>query len=311
MKVLLGKGGPSEAGWHMIEALMHCEKEFQYKLRGITKPMEFTPDHFAVGSIFHAGRARWFASNFSTGPKTWKKIVRACEEEALAQKLPVSFKAGKIALTYLQQYIAHWRLRPKPRPIAAEYLLGPAKLRPSDPLHAFRTAKLDDVGYYPEAANQLCIGESKTTSGSIQDCILQYQLHGQPVLQYMLWKAADQGEKTHGPVAGTILDVTKKGYGGRNCSFRRVFIPFEPRVLEWFADSMVHFLTRKEEIKWNTKVVRRISSCTRMGGRGRVACDYQALCAEGKSASIHYVMQDGSSLLRHKRTEEQWVRPWV
>ena len=311
MKVLLGKGGPSEAGWHMIEALMHCEKEFQFKLRGIAKPMEYTPNHFAVGSIFHARRAMWFARQFSTSPKTWRKIKHACEQEALAQKLPVSFKAGKIALTYLQQYIEHWKLRPKPRPIAAEYLLGPCTLRPSDPLYAFRTAKLDDISYYHEAAGQLCIGESKTTSGSIQDCVKQYELHGQPVLQFMLWKAAKQGEAMHGKIAGTILDITKKGYGARRCSFARVFIPFEQRVLDWFGDAMVKYLKRKEEIKWNSKVDRNITSCTRAAGRGRVDCDYKALCTEGKSASIHYVMADGSSLMKHKRTEEQWVRPWV
>ncbi len=310
-KVILGKGGASEAGWHGIEKILLCEKEFQFNVvRGIHKPIEYTPDYFAVGSIFHAGRARWFSLKFETSSKAWKKIKQACEEEADVQQLPVTFKATKQALGYLTEYIEHYRVRPKPRPIAAEYLLGPAKFKPSDPFYMFRTAKLDDVSYYDEAGGKLCIGESKTTGAGIADCVNQYTLHGQPVLQYMLWKAAPQGEATYGPVAGTILDITKKGYGGKKCDFARVFIPFEERVLEWFHSSLAKKLQRAAEIGWDTTTDRNIAACTRMGGRGRVACSYRDLCMYGRAATIKYVMADGSSLAKWKPTEERKVAPW-
>lgn len=309
--VLLGKGGPSSAGWHGIEKILLCQKEYQYNVvRGIHKPMEYNPDYFTVGSLFHAGRATWFASKFDTSDKTWRRIIKAVREDAEAQKLPATLKAEKQALVYLQEYMNHWKLRPKPRPIACEYLLGPAKLKPDDPFYMFRTAKLDDVGYYPEAGDQLCIGESKTTGASISDCILQYKLHGQPILQFMLWKAAEQGEATYGPVAGTVLDITQKGYG-RPSKFARAFIPFEPRVLEWFHKTMSKALGDAAKIDWNTDVHRNIAACTRMGGRGRVECDYQAICSMGRSATTHYVMKDGSSLAKWKPNGEQKVPPWA
>lgn len=311
MKVLLGKGGASAAGWHKIEKILLCETEYKLAVvRGIRRPQEYNPDHFSVGSIFHAGRARWFSLKFSTSASSWQKIRDACDQEAQEMQLPVTFKASKQALVYLTEYIEHYRMLPKPRPIAAEYLLGPCKLRPSDPLYMFRTARLDDVSYYDEAAGQLCIGESKTTGSSIGDTVLQYQLHGQPILQYMLWKAAEQGEKTWGPVAGTILDITQKGYGGKKCKFSRVFIPFEQRVLDWFHKTMTHYLKRASEITWNSDTIHNIAACTRMGGRGRVACDFQSLCVGGRSATINYVQADGSSLTRFKPTDERWVRPW-
>ena len=311
MKVLLGKGGPSEAGWHGIEKISLCEQEYLYNVvRGIKKPSEYNPDHYSIGSIFHAGRARWFSRRFATGAKTWRLIKEAMEREAEQMELPVSFRATKMDMAYLVQYIDHYRLLPKPDPVAAEYLLGPAKFKPDDPLYMFRTARLDDVSRYDEAAGQLAIGESKTTSGTIGDCVTQYKLHGQPILQYMLWKAAPQGEAMHGPVVGTVLDITKKGYGARKCTFSRVFVPFEPRVLEWFHRTLSHYLKRAAQIDWNSKVTRNVAVCSRMGGRGRVSCDYLDLCMYGRSGTIGYVMKDGSSLQHFKRTEEKRALPW-
>lgn len=312
MKILLGKGGPSSAGFHAIQAITYCPKEFQLDvIRQIHVPVEYNPDHFSVGSIFHAGRARWFSLAFATGAKAWRQIQAACWEEYEAQKLPVTFKAHRIALTYLSEYIEHYSLLPKPKPIAAEYLLGPAALKPDDPLYMFRTAKLDDVSRYPEHGMELCIGESKTTSGSISDCIKQYELHGQPILQYILWTLSKQGEATHGPVAGTILDVTQKGYGGRKCQFRRHFIPFEPSVVSWFKKSMRGFLKDASKIDWNSYARRNFSSCTRMGGRGRVDCTYKKLCTYGRGASSSYVIgPDSKRLGSWKPTEGRETPPW-
>lgn len=312
MKVLLGKGGPSSHGFHYIEAIARCPKEYQFsRIRNIRRPNNFTPDHFSVGTIFHAGRAKWFSLRFATSPKAWAKIKLACEEAEAEEELPVSFRASKLALTYLAEYVDHYSMLPKPEPIAAEYLLGPAPLKPDDPFYTYRTAKLDDVSVYPEAGNVLCIGESKTTGAGIQDCINQYTLHGQPLLQYVLWKTAKQGAATHGPVAGTILDITKKGYGGKRCQFARHFIPFEPAVIAWFVKSMKGYLKMADKMDWNSYARRNFASCTRMGGRGRVACDYRDLCMYGRNATGQFVMgKKGESLASWRPTETQWRNPW-
>ncbi len=312
MKILLGKGGPSSQGFHMMQALTYCKKEFQFAtIRKIHVPAEFTHDHFAVGSIFHAGRARWFSLNFRTDAKAWRAIKDATAEEADGHHLPVSFKAERMALSYLAQYVEHYSLLPKPKPLAAEYLLGPAPLAKDDPLYMFRTARLDDVSVYPESAGQLAIGESKTTSGSVNDVVRQYQLHGQPMLQYVLWKLAKQGERTHGPVAGTVLDVTVKGYGGRKCSFKRVFIPFEPYAIKWFKKSMRGYLKDGSKIDWNSTPRRNFGSCTRMGGRGRVDCTYKKLCTYGRSVAGQYVYGEDSRPLHFwKPSEGKETPPW-
>lgn len=252
MKILLGGGGATTKGWHRLERAFKCLKEYQYaEVRHITKPTEFNPDHFSVGAIFHAGRAMWFSLNFDTSKSAWKKIKAHMEAEALTFKLPATFKAERMAATYLTEYIAHWRVMPKPRPIAAEYLLGPAALKKGDPLYLYRTARLDDVGFYPEAGNRLAIGESKTTSSSINDCINQYTLHGQPILQYILWKMSKRGEAKWGPCAGTVLDITKKGYGGRPCEFSRVFIPWTDREVNWMTRSIREKLTEIRDMGWD------------------------------------------------------------
>lgn len=298
MKVMLGEGGPSSHGFHALQSIFYCKKEFQLKeRRKITRPQEFTPDHFSVGSIFHAGRARWFSLRFRTDNKAWRKVKNAMDEEAAKFELPTTFKAQRLAQTYLAQYIEHWSMRPLPEPIAAEYLLGPVALKPSDPFYMFRTAKLDDVSVYPEAGGLLAIGESKTCSGSIYDTIKQYTLHGQPLLQYVLWKHAEQGEQAHGPVAGTILDVTRKGYGGKRCEFRRHFMPFEPSVLKWFAASIRGYLKDAERIQWDGYARRNIGNCTRIGGRGRVDCDYKDLCTFGRGVAGQYVFKDTQKIL--------------
>ena len=62
----LGEGGASTHGYHAIESYLVCPKEYQYdKVRKIRQPAAGTPDPFAIGSMLHAGRARWFANKFS------------------------------------------------------------------------------------------------------------------------------------------------------------------------------------------------------------------------------------------------------
>lgn len=303
--------GATAAGWHKIESGFRCEQEYQYEhVRKIRIPEVKTPDHFAIGIGFHAGRARWFALNFKTGVDAQRSIEEAVQKAFEEQKLPVTIEAKRQTLNYLDQYVAHWSMRPLPKPVAAEYFIGPAPFDPSDPLFMHRTARLDDVSHYVENGNALCIGESKTTSTSIQDCVTQYTLHGQPMLQYVLWRVAQQGEATHGPVAGIMLDITKKGYGKEKCEFARQFVPVTARSADWYVRSLRTKLRRLADITWDSHVERNISACTRMAGRMRIACPYRDLCVHGRSASIKFVLENGDSLVRWRPSETQQVAPW-
>src|SRR3954467_3179377 len=73
--VVHGGGGPTDAGFHKIQAALTCFKEYQFReVRGITKPAGQMPDYFATGIGFQAGRARWFADKFPAGARGWKPI---------------------------------------------------------------------------------------------------------------------------------------------------------------------------------------------------------------------------------------------
>lgn len=306
-KVDLGKGGPSAKGWHKIADFLRCPKAYQYgQVRGIHKPQAQTPDHFAVGILHHAMRARWFAEHFDTGEKTWEKIKRAAQEATEEQKLPITIDAERKAMAMFQLYMDYWSLRPRPEPVAAEYLVGPAALSEEFDEVTERTARLDDVSRYPEAGGKLCVGESKTTSTSVGDTVNQYTLHGQPLLQLLLWKLSPNGEAKHGPVAGIMLDVFVKPYEKKAASFGRVFVPVSDWTLKWYAESMVGYLRAAALTKWDTNVPRNVQGCTYTAGRMRVACEFRELCAHGPSASSLYVMGEGKSL----RSYEGEVKPW-
>lgn len=304
-------GGATEAGWHSIEAILKCAKEYQFRyVRGIHQPQFIMPDHFAIGALFHAGRARWFTLRFATDAKAWESIQQAVEEERELQRLPVRMVAEQKVLQYLTMYCNYWSKRPLPKPLAAEYKLGPAPLKEGDPFMLHRTARLDDASYYPEAGGALCLGESKTTSGSINDCVNQYTLHGQTLLQLVLWKMAEQGEKRHGPVKGIMLDVTQKPSGKNPAKFARTFIPVPQHALSWFVDALRVYLRAAAQIDWDSEVTRNVAMCTRMEGRARIPCEYRELCMHGKSASIRYVLRDGSSLLKHQPKPGVMRSPW-
>jgi hypothetical protein len=312
-KVQVGVGGASSAGWHKAEKAFYCSKEYQLSVvRGLHSPVDQTPDYFAIGSLFTAMRARWFARGFRDTTKTWKALQKAMEDEILLQKEPVSFNARRMATTYMREYMNHWKVRPHPTPIACEHLLGPVALGLGDSKFIARTAKLDDISRYPEAAGQLCIGEAKTTSGTVQDVINQYQVHGQTMLQYLTWKLAPQGEALHGPVAGTILDIIVKGYGGKPSKFARHFIPFEPRAIAWFKEALRYRLKEAEKIDWNTEGpwMRNPAMCTRAGTRGRVPCEFRDLCQFGPAAAGKYVLADGKPLSSFKPDKERKSLPW-
>ncbi len=305
-------GGRSAAGWHSFESVLRCPKEYQLaEVRKIKEPTASTPDHFAVGSLFHAGRARWFRLRFASGPDAETSIEDAVREEAALSKLPISAKAVESALEILRQYCEYWNLRPKPDPVAAEYLLGPSPLQDGDdPGMLFRTARLDDASKYPEAGGLLCLGESKTTSTSIADTVNQYTLHGQPMMQLALWKMAPQGEAMHGKVAGIMLDIIKKPYPKDPAKFGRVFVPVTDHAMKWYVDSMRFYLKQAAAIEWDTDVPRNVFMCTRMAGRARVACEFRDLCSHGRSAALKYVMGAGQSLLDHVPSPGREKMPW-
>lgn len=311
-EVLLGKGGPSAQGFHSgFEDFMLCPKLFQLgRIRGLRIPQTQTPDHFAVGQLMHAGRARWFASKFSTSDATWDSIKDAVAEASKENSLPISQEAERSALKYLQEYVAYYSKRAKPRPVAAEYLLGPAPLDPMDPLFMYRTARLDDVSHYPDGGDKLYIGESKTTSTSVADCVNQYTLHGQTMLQALLWKLAPQGEAMHGPIAGIMLDVIVKGYDGKPCRFGRVAVPITTWQLEWFTASARYYLSAMEKVDWNTPLPRNPTACTKLAGKARVPCTYRDLCHHGRPATTKYVTEDGTSLVAWVPSAGKETPPW-
>lgn len=303
------EGGSSGAGYSELEPYLRCPKEHQLaQIRGITRPTSVTPDYFAVGSFVHAGRARWLASACGLGAEVWEQIRRDITATREGFPLPCNESAESDALRYIQEYVDHWSVREKPKVVAVEHLLGPTDLL--DGADSARTARLDDFGFYPEAGGALAIGECKTTTAPISDVANQYTLHGQPTLQRLLWDAAPQGAATYGQVAGMVLDVVQKGYGGKRCNFSRIFVPHDDRVLLWAKSTLAKATIAKNAATWDSDAERRIPSCTRLIGKARIACAYRDLCQSGKAGAAGYVFKDGRRITEWTPTEGQTVPPW-
>ena len=279
-------------------------------------PRTLLPDPLAIGTLSHEGRAHWFQSGFPTGAKYWEKLKTYINQSADTSNPPVRSEAISRTLSYLEQYCTHWAMRTKPNVVAVEYEVGPAPLRPDDPLFMFRTARLDDVSQYPEANMKLCIGEYKTTSVGIDDAVNEYTLHGQPTLQYALWQASPNGDKKHnkkyGPISHILLDVTVKGYGKERCKFGRHAIAITPYVLDWYANSMRGYLKAAQLIAYDTDAPRNITACTRLIGRARVPCQFRDLCQFGRPAANRYVDKDGDGLgnPKYNNLDLYPVKPW-
>lgn len=288
-----GGGGPTSHGWHRIESFFRCPKEYQFKeVRRIYTPQTELPDYFSIGILMHVAKGLWFSKRFATDEKTMEVIHGEVHKAAMKNDPPIRSPAVQQTLTYFAEYVEHYKVRPLPQPIAAEYYVegrvGAHK----------RTARLDDVSRYPEAGGKLCIGEAKTTSTSIPDTTLQYTMHGQPMLQMALWDVAPQGRAMHGDIAGVMLDIIVKGYGGKRSKFGRVFIPKpSEHAMSWYRTNMQASLEAADRIGWDTEVPRNISACTRTVGRARVQCPYFKLCQYGKAATTGYVFGEGRSLL--------------
>ena len=307
--------GASKAGYHSISAMFRCPKEYQLSaIRQISVPRTLLPDPLAIGSLFHEGRAHWFQSGFPTGAKYWQPLISYINASADTSNPPIRQEAVNRTLSYLEQYCTYWAMRTKPNVVHTEYEVGPAPLAEGDPLYQYRTARLDDVSEYPEANYKLCIGECKTTSVSVEDVVNEYTLHGQPMLQYLLWQMSANGHKKHvkkhGPVNYVLLDVIVKGYGKERCQFGRHAIPFTDFSLDWYKQSMTWALEVANQMKYDTLEVPRIpTSCTRLVGRARIACPFRDLCRFGKGAANRYVDAEGHGLSNPKYNEYN-VKPW-
>ena len=307
--VVVGAGGPTDAGWHSADAGIWCQKEGQLKhVRGVRVPTLQTPDHFAVGGALHAARACWFGKKFSTAQEDIDDCFVALDQEIEARG--ASEEARRQTRKYFSEYVEHWGTRPKPRPVAAEYLVGPAPLQIGDQFPLWRTARLDDVSYYPEALGGLAIGEAKTTSASINDCINQYTLHGQVLLQYVLWRNSEQGLRKHGLVTGVVLDIIKKGYGKEKSQFARHFVEITEHAVNWYIKNMREYLRTYANMDWNSDAPRNINACTRIQGKGRSTCEYRDLCMHGRNASAKYVLRNGQPLSTWQPSDTEKTPPW-
>lgn len=308
-KVIVGSGGRTEAGSGNTAMLMRCPKLYQYaEVRGLRLPQVQVPSHFTVGLLFAAMRREWFKQKFDASEETWKLMKMAAKKEAAGNKLPMNPKDMLYAINLMGQYVEHWLKRPRPRPVAAEYKLGPCPIKAGDE-HTKRTARLDDLSYYPEAGGALCVGEAKTTSGDIGSVIREYELHVQPMQYVALYMASKRGEQRFGPIAGVVLDVTRKDYEGKKSDFARVFIEVRKDAVAQFVESAAYFTRIAERIQWDTPVMRTYQ-CTYMAGRAKVDCMYKPICRFGKSSAGSFVLQDGSSLRSYEPKPGAEKMPW-
>lgn len=299
------ESGPSKFGWHSgDESFFRCEQEGVFKfLRHIEKAgKKETPRAMAIGLLFHAGRARWFANGFTDN---WQSIYAAVVQEAAKQPLPIPIGAEQEACNILTQYIAHYSKLPKPKVLAAELEVGPIiTFEGSSEPH---TNRLDDLSTYPDFANAEAIGEAKTTSSKPAAVYAHYNAnHGQLLKQMLVvTKAIEAGtlKVIKNPI-GIILDVVQKGYGGDKCHFERFLITIEPHQLEWFARDLDRVRQRRRELEWREKYPehpatnylparRNPTACRRLvsGDGGQfiaVDCEFLNLCKFGRSAATEY-----------------------
>lgn len=314
-KIYIGDSGPTQFGNHQSMVYAGCAKEYQFSyVRQIHHTQSQTPDALAIGSMVHAGRARWFTCGFGANAETWDKVVQAVDEEITKFELPISKEARQKALDILEQFIRHWASKPLPTPIATEHLLGPAPFEDGDPTPLWRTSKPDDISRYHEGGNELWLGDLKTTSGDIAACVREYELHGQFLQMMALYKTAPQGEKLLGSAAGIMLDIVQKPpYGGEgDCKFARHAVVITDHALKWFIKNIKPTIRGMANVTWESDEHRNLTRCTRMVGRYRADCPYKPLCRFGKSAAGEYVFgKEDKNLLTFQPTEGKSKLPWL
>ncbi len=306
------KGGATAEGWHELQALFRCEWEYVAgKIRKIVPAgVTETPEPLARGLVFHAMRAKWFELDFKWRPEEEAKVLEAARLEGQNQRLPISARDEQIAIALFRDYAAHYQYMPLPKPVGVEYTIEPTEVVPG----FTRTARLDDVSFYQEGGGSLWIGEAKTTSASMAQTINYYEMSGQLMLQWLLWKHAENGEKKFGPVSGIMLDIAKYADGKGPAEFQRVAVPITENMTNWFKESLRTTLSWRKQIQadgWDAPVVRNPTACQRISAAGRVGwCEFRDLCKHGRAASGNYQFEDGRSLLDHVPSEGKEKLPW-
>jgi hypothetical protein len=310
-EVLEGVSGPTSAGSSNTSLIFRCPKYYQYQIvRKISVPAARNPPQFTVGNVFGAMRQKWFARKFDTSAKTMRKCFDAATEEAEKAKLPCKPEDVAFGRLLFDQYVQHYSIRPKPRPLAVEYEMT-AEL--GGAFESMRTAKPDDIGYYPEAGGALVMADAKTTSLDPGTLVREYELHVQPLQYFAVYRLAENGEAKWGPLKGLILDIVKKpdfkGGKDKKAKFYRPFIEYRQETVDEFVRSVTGYLTAASKIDWDS-APRRTYQCVKQYGRMLVDCPYKNLCRFGKSAAGGYVMENGRRLMTHKPEAGKESMPW-
>lgn len=288
-----GAGGVSPHGYHKIAAGLKCEKQYQYGLRGVQAPFTQVPAYFTRGSLVHAGRACWL-SNRGRPPEgsVEAAMLEALEkerEEAKKQGHTVDDEAYPQALGDMKGYQQHYSMLPVPKTVATE------KYVEAVVDGVILSARLDDISFYPEAGNVLCIGECKTTSGSIVDTVNEYTLHPQVLLQQYLYRECLS--PVYGEIKHTVLDVVKKGYKGKNPDYGRHVLTWNHKLIDaaakWLASEKKRLMQIRPE---SQNVERNYSACATRKADRTYACPYRDLCLEGPDARLRYINAEGNVL---------------
>lgn len=292
--VLVGESGPSPAGWHSLAQYLACPKMYQFSQLRKLRAVNAGESHIAlaVGSLFHAGRAAWFATQCSAD---FAHVSKGMEDEA--GKIKANDQAVEDAKQIVRQYIEHYRLRPIPKVRAVEFLVSADKYNSTPFPGGARTARLDDVSEYVEANGACCIGEAKTTSDSLVGCVKEYDLHGQPLGQALLYKAIGE---PFGRIAFVMLDVVKKPNArGGKCQFLRQAVPITDYSLSWYLPSLVASLRDVEFTKVSGNANRNPKACStpwvnEWGKANFRTCEFVDLCKFGPDARTRFQNASGT-----------------
>jgi len=297
--------GASAKGWHELEALPRCPKEYQYsRVRGISpRGAAFLKEPLGIGTLVHVGRAQWLADGYK-GDR-WREALALYLKEYKAQNLPPMMPGAlAIAVQCLEKYIEYWSIRPKPEVLAVEYEMKARGLAAVSDSWTWRTSRLDSIVKWQ---GKTWLDECKTTSSSPSRVRDIYMLNGQPLLGCALWTKEET--KRFGPLAGVLLDVIVKPNGkkGPSCS-SRIPLPISEmsHALKWFPAVAAEYVHQARMIRWNDGVERRITSCLRPLG----PCPFRALCLRGQRGAGGYVFADGVSLNEWKPEPGKETEPW-
>lgn len=288
--VLVGepKDGPSIGGWHKVVTLERCEQEYKNREVLHIRPKDQTPKAaLQTGTLTHIGRGHWFASQFSAHvDDCLNAITTFCKSKGT-----YTIEAERESIRLTEAYINFWKFQPRPIVKAVEYDVGPAPLKEDDPLFLYRTMRADDVSIYADSLGKPCIGDLKTTSDSISNCVNEYRQNGQFILYSILWKMAKEGVQTLGPVMGIMLDICTKD---KDPKFHRELIIVTEFQQRWFYENLRHTLKRAASIDITTPTRRNTTQCARsISRKGSYLCDYHKLCQYGSSAAGQYENSDG------------------